>query len=213
MKQIIHERHIFVYGTDDIIFSVKENQGVIIMKCAIFFAEGFEECEGLITVDMLRRGGVHIDTVSVSEDKAVRGSHGITVLADLAFSEFDPAGYEVLILPGGRVGTQNLEKCTELKDSLKKHFESGKLTCAICAAPSVYGHMGMLKGRHYTCFPTFDEAAFGGTYEAVPAVTDGNLITGRGMGATIEFSEEILRQLTDEETLKSVRNGMQYFGN
>ncbi len=182
------------------------------MKCAIFFAEGFEECEGLITVDMLRRGGIHIDTVSVNEEHAVHGSHKITVLSDLAYSEFDPDAYDVLILPGGRVGTQNLEACSDLKDKLKKHFEKGKLTCAICAAPSVYGHMGMLEGRHYTCFPAFDEPSFAGTYEAVPAVADGNLITGRGMGATIEFAEEILRRLTDEETLKAVRNGMQYFG-
>jgi 4-methyl-5(b-hydroxyethyl)-thiazole monophosphate biosynthesis len=153
---------------------------------------------------------VEIDTVSISDRHQVTSSHGIRVIADLIYSDIDPEDYDVLILPGGKLGKQNLEDFTPLVDAVQKHFEEGKLTCAICAAPAILGHRNMLAGRRYTCFPTFDEKEFGGEYMMELAVTDGNLITGRGMGATIEFSREILKKLVDEETLKKVEYGIQY---
>ena len=157
------------------------------MKFAIFLADGFETCEGLITVDMLRRAALSIDTISMNETLEVTTSHGIRLQAD-----------------------RLLEANERLKAIFKAHLESGALTCAICAAPSILGHMGLLKGRKYTCFPSFNENAFGGEYQNELAVTDGNLITGRGMGATIEFARHILMKTTDEETLQKVQNGMQY---
>lgn len=183
---------------------------MIHMRCAVFLADGFEDCEALITVDMLRRGSVPADMISITDDLEVHSSHGVTMKADMVLMEFLPEDYDVLILPGGKVGTKNLENCQVLINALKAHFEAGKLTCAICAAPSILGHLGILKGRHYTCFPGFEEAGFGGTYEMELAVTDGNLITGRGMGATIEFARSILKQIADENTLKRVEYGMQY---
>ena len=180
------------------------------MKCAIFLADGFETCEGLITVDLLRRANIEIDTISIKDANFVRSSHGIELLTDKIFSDIDPAEYDVLIMPGGKAGTANLEQFDALRDALKAHFEAGKLTCAICAAPSILGHMGLLKDRKYTCFPTFDDPSYGGSYQQVLAVRDGNLITGRGMGATIEFAREILKVLVDEETLKAVEYGIQY---
>ena len=182
------------------------------MKCAVFLADGFEECEGLITVDMLRRADIETCTVSIMGRKDIRGSHGITVMADCLFEETDPASFDVLILPGGRVGKENLEKYEPLQKALKEHWQLGKLTCAICAAPAILGHMGILRGRNYTCFPSFDEEAFEGSYQRVPAVKDGILITGRGMGATIEFASCIIKELKGEETLEKVKYGMQYFG-
>ncbi len=180
------------------------------MKFAIFLADGFETCEGLITVDMLRRAALSIDTISMNETLEVTTSHGIRLQADRLFCDFDAEEYDVLIMPGGKLGTVNLEANERLKAIFKAHLESGALTCAICAAPSILGHMGLLKGRKYTCFPSFNEDAFGGEYQNELAVTDGNLITGRGMGATIEFARHILMKTTDEETLQKVQNGMQY---
>lgn len=180
------------------------------MKCAIFLADGFETCEGLITVDMLRRASLTIDTISMNETLEVRTSHGIRLFADRLFSEFDAKEYDVLIMPGGKLGTANLEANEKLREIYRAHFESGKLTCAICAAPSILGHMGLLKGKKYTCFPTFNEDSFGGEYQNELAVTDGSLITGRGMGATIEFARHILMKTVDEETLEKVQNGIQY---
>ena len=178
-------------------------------KCAIFLADGFETCEGMITVDMLRRAQITVDLISMNNDLNVTTSHGIHLTAEKLFSETDPKDYDVLILPGGKLGTANLESCEPLKAALKEHLESGKLTCAICAAPSILGHMGLLAGKKYTCFPTFD-SEYGGEYQMELAVTDGNLITGRGMGATIEFARHILMKLTDEATLEKVQNGIQY---
>ena len=117
------------------------------MKFAIFLADGFETCEGLITVDMLRRAALSIDTISMNETLEVTTSHGIRLQADRLFSDFDAEEYDVLIMPGGKLGTVNLEANERLKAIFKAHLESGALTCAICAAPSILGHMGLLKGR------------------------------------------------------------------
>lgn len=180
------------------------------MKCAIFLAEGFEPCEALITVDILRRGQVSIDTVAIGGDLLVKSSQQIVVQADKLYAEIDPASYDVLIFPGGKLGTQNLEAFAPAVEAMKSHFANGKLTCAICAAPSILGHQGMLKGRKYTCFPSFDDASYGGCFMQELAVKDGNLITGRGMGATVEFARTILAELADEETMRKVEYGMQY---
>jgi 4-methyl-5(b-hydroxyethyl)-thiazole monophosphate biosynthesis len=180
------------------------------MKCAIFFADGFETCEGLITVDMLRRASVTIDTVSMNDTLEVTTSQSVRLFADRLFKDIDPKEYDVLIMPGGKLGTANLESNEKLKEIFRAHYEAGALTCAICAAPSILGHMGILKGKKYTCFPSFNEDAFGGEYQMELAVTDGNLITGRGMGATIEFARQIIMALCDEETLAKVEAGMQY---
>ena len=179
-------------------------------RCAIFLADGFETCEGLITVDLLRRAGVAIDTVSITDTNEVTTSHRIPLKTDMLFAEIDPADYDVLILPGGKVGTQNLEAFEPLKEAIRKHCAEGKLMCAICAAPSILGHMGLLEGKQYTCFPDFADDSYKGTYMQELAVRDGQLITGRGMGATIEFGRQIIMALTDEATLKKVERGIQY---
>ena len=180
------------------------------MRCAIFLAKGFEDCEGMITIDMLRRAGVPIDSVSITDDLIVETSHGVRLFADKTWKEIDPSGYDVLILPGGKVGTMNLDGFEPLKNALKAHFESGKLTCAICAAPSVLGHLGILNGKHYTSFPAFASDSYGGIYETELAVEDGTVITGRGMGPTSECARLIIRRLTDDETMRRLEYGMQY---
>ena len=180
------------------------------MRCAIFLAKGFEDCEGLITIDMLRRAGIPVDSVSITDDLIVETSHGVRLFADKTWKELDPSESDVLILPGGKVGTMNLDAFEPLKNALKAHFESGKLTCAICAAPSVLGHLGILNGKHYTSFPDFASDAYGGIYEKELAVEDGNVITGRGMGATIEFARLIIRRLTDDAVMRKLEYGMQY---
>ncbi|MBQ1439174.1 MAG: DJ-1/PfpI family protein [Solobacterium sp.] len=180
------------------------------MRCAIFLAKGFEDCEGLITIDMLRRAGIPVDSVSITDDLIVETSHGVRLFADKTWKEIDPSEYDVLILPGGKAGTMNLDAFESLRNALKAHFESGKLTCAICAAPSVLGHLGILNGKHYTSFPDFASDAYGGIYEKELAVEDGNVITGRGMGATIEFARLIIRRLTDDAVMRKLEYGMQY---
>lgn len=178
-------------------------------KCAIFLADGFETCEGLITIDMLRRGGVEIDMISMNDTLTVTTSQNVILQAEKLYKDVNLDEYDVLILPGGKVGTANLESSDSLKQAIQKHYEEGKLTCAICAAPSIFGHLGILKGKKYTCFPDFD-GDYDGEYQMELAVSDGNLVSGRGMGATIEFAREILKKIVDEETLQKVEKGMQY---
>ncbi|MBR2676326.1 MAG: DJ-1/PfpI family protein [Solobacterium sp.] len=180
------------------------------MKCAVFLAKGFEDCEALITIDMLRRAGIPIESISITDDRKVEASHGVTMFADRLWEEIDASEYDALILPGGKAGTENLGNFKPLLGALMSHWEKRKLTCAICAAPSILGTLGILKGRNYTCFPSFFREDYGGNYQMELAVQDGNLITGRGMGATIEFARLIIRELTDEATLKKVEYGMQY---
>ena len=181
------------------------------MKCAVFLADGFEECEGLIPVDLLRRAGFEVNTVSMASGLNVCGSRGVTVLADTMWEDISPEAYDILILPGGKRGKENLEASAELTQAVAEHYKKGKLTCALCASPSILGHLGILKGKRYTCFPDFNEPEFGGCYDTVhAAVRDGNLITGKGMGASIEFAREIIRAAAPER-LEQVEQGIQYF--
>lgn len=182
----------------------------IIMTSAIFLADGFETCEALITVDLLRRADMDIDMVSMNNDLSVESSHGVIIQADHLFKDIQTKNYDILIMPGGKVGTMNLEANEALKEIFKKHFEQGKLTCAICAAPSILGHMGLLKGKKYTCYPGFDEISFGGEYQQTLIAQDGNLITGRGMGATTDFALTIIATSVGLETRKQVEKGIQY---
>lgn len=182
------------------------------MKCAIFLATGFEECEALITVDLLRRVGITIDMISISDELEVESSHQILIQANKKLKDIQFADYDVMILPGGTLGAENLGKCEILKNNLLKHYQYGKLTCAICAAPSVLGKLGILEGKTYTCFPGFDSQAFGGTYTGNLVEHQGNLITGKAMFATIEFAREIIREIASEEVLKKMDTSIQYQG-
>ena len=180
------------------------------MKCALFLAEGYEECEALITVDMLRRANVDIDMISITSLDMVKSSHNIEIKADKTWNEFNQDDYDVLILPGGKLGTHNLEHFEPLIEAIKAHYDSGKLLAAICAAPSIFGHLGLLKDKKYTCFPTFNEEKYAGTYEEKLAVYYSGIVTGRGMGATIEFARILVKLLTNGEMTDNVDFGIQY---
>lgn len=180
------------------------------MKSAIFLANGFEECEALITVDIFRRADLVVDMISIQQAREVCGSHGIHIMADKTLPEMDQKEYDVLLLPGGKVGKENLENNPDVKEAIITQVQSDRWLGAICAAPAILGHMGLLKGKKYTCFPTFDEAAFGGTYQEIAAAQDGKLVTGRGMGATMAFAYLLLKNFVDSAVLKQVAYGMQY---
>jgi 4-methyl-5(b-hydroxyethyl)-thiazole monophosphate biosynthesis len=181
------------------------------MKSLVFLADGFEECEALVTVDLLRRAGITVDMVSINDQLMVHGSHGVQIKADLLLKDADISAYDVVILPGGKVGTANLDKCDAVKKAVLAHYNAGKLTCAICAAPSVLGHLGILKDKYYTCFPSFHDESYGGKFMMVPAVADGNVVTGRGMSASLEFAREILKKLIGDKELAKVEYGVQYY--
>ena len=169
-----------------------------------FLADGFEEIEALATVDILRRADIEVKTVSVTGKKEVAGAHGITVLADILFEEMDEKA-NLLILPGGMPGTLNLQAHTPLCDMLVKAAADKTYIAAICAAPSVFGGLGLLKGRNAICYPGFEgELRDAVISEKAGVVTDGNITTAKGMGVAFEFGIELVRALYGEEKAKAV---------
>lgn len=168
-------------------------------KLAIFFAEGYEEIEALTVVDMCRRAKMEIDMISVTGEKTVKGAHKIGVDMDKLFEEADFAEYDMLILPGGMPGTRNLEAHEGLMAQVDVFHAAGKYLAAICAAPSVLGHRGVLKGKKACCYPSFESHLEGAEVTFEPVAVAGNVITSRGMGTAIEFSLAIIEALCGKE--------------
>ncbi len=168
-------------------------------QAAVFLATGFEEIEALTVVDILRRAGIDTVTVSVTGEKTVTGSHGIPVIADKLLNEIDFITVSIPVLPGGMPGTNNLEACDALMREIDAFFASGKPLAAICAAPRILGHRGILKGIEATVYPGNEDQLTGATVTGKPVVRAGNIITANGMGSAIPFALEIVALLTGEQ--------------
>ena len=176
----------------------------------LFLADGFEEIEALATVDVLRRAGVQVTTVSINPTELVIGAHGIPVMADVLFEQAQYADADMLILPGGMPGAANLDAHEGLRRLITAHAEAGKWLAAICAAPMVYGHMGLLSGRKATCYPGFEGELDGAAYTAAPVEKDGNIITGKGPAVVLPFAYTLAEVLVGEEIVAQVKAGMLY---
>ena len=157
-------------------------------KIGIFFAEGFEEIAALTVVDVCRRCEIEVEMVSAYGERQVLGSHGILVTMDKTMGEADFSSYDMLVLPGGGKGTQGLEACAPLMEQIDAFYNAGKYVAAICAAPSIFGHRRFLKGRKACSYPAFESHLEGAQVTAGPVEIDGNVITSRGMGTSIDFA-------------------------
>ena len=178
------------------------------MSVYVHLATGFEELEALSPVDVLRRGGVDVKTVSVTGEKTVIGSHGIPVTADLLFSEADYESCEMIVLPGGLPGATNLGAHEGLCGKIREFFSAGKYTAAICAAPMVFGALGILEGKKATIYPGMEAELKGAVPTGELVVTDGTVVTGKGPGAALPFALKLLALLADQETADAVGSGM-----
>ena len=177
-----------------------------------FLANGFEEIEGLAPVDILRRGGVDIKTVSITGSEFVETSHGITIKADLKFEDIqDFSDADMLLLPGGLPGSTNLNEHEGVRQALIAQNKAGKRVGAICAAPVVLASTGILDGKKATCSPGF-ERYFGEstTYTGELFQEDGNVITGEGPAATLPYAYQILSYFVGTEEVAKLQKGMQY---
>ncbi len=175
----------------------------------IFLADGFEEIEALAPVDVLRRAGLTVKTVGVGGDM-ITGSHGITVKCDLtADSAAITNELQGVILPGGMPGTVNLEKNSTVQSFIDFAYENGKLVCAICAAPSILGHKGILNGKEATCFPGFETELEGARLSPKYVVRDGNVITARGMGVAVDFGLEIVSAFLGRDKADAIKGNIQ----
>lgn len=179
-------------------------------RIAIFFAEGYEEIEALTVVDICRRSGLAIDMVSITEEYPVESSHGVVVGMDKTFSEVDFDAYDCLVLPGGMPGTRNLESCEPLMKKVDAFYATGKYIAAICAAPSIFGHRGILKGRRACCYPSFESHLEGAEVTMGPVEISDNVITSRGMGTAIDFSLAIVAELLGKEKAEEIAKTIVY---
>lgn len=176
-----------------------------------FIADGSEEIEAITTVDILRRAGIDVRTVSVNDrgDNTVIGSRNIGIICDMTVSETVTDDLEGVFLPGGMPGTLNLEKSSRVKE-LVRYCDDNKLYIfAICAAPSVLGHMGILNGKRATCYPGFENELIGAECVNAPAVRDGRVITSKGPGCTVDFAMMIVEALKGSEVTQKLRGSMQ----
>jgi 4-methyl-5(b-hydroxyethyl)-thiazole monophosphate biosynthesis len=164
----------------------------------VLFAEGFEEIEALTPVDILRRAGLDVKTCGI-ESKTVCSSHNVKVVCDLSSSEVEPCSVDALILPGGMPGAINLDSSPFSDALIRSVNERGGHLAAICAAPLVFGRRGLLKGRHATCYPGFENELLGAIKSDKSVVSDGNITTAVGMGASLEFALELVRIFTSKQ--------------
>ena len=181
-------------------------------KVFVFLADGFEDVEALIPVDVLRRGGVDVTTVTINDTPAVTSAHGVTMMADALFEDVTDALPEadLLLLPGGMPGATNLDAHEGLKKALVNQFEQGKKVAAICAAPLVLGGLGLLRGKSATCYPGFEGTLEGANYTGELFTVDGNITTGEGPAAAFPFAYCLLEQLKDAQTAHDVAEGMRF---
>ena len=157
-------------------------------KIGIFLAEGYEEIEALTVADICRRCGLDVSLVSITEERMVKSSHNVAVQADLCLSEADFGTYDMLVLPGGMPGTKNLEACGKLMEQVDAFYAAGKYIAAICAAPSIFGHRGILRGRNACSYPGFESHLEGARVTEGPVEVSDHVITSRGMGTAIDFA-------------------------
>ena len=176
----------------------------------VFLAHGFETTEALTTVDILRRGKVDVKTVAVgTEDNVVTSSHNIQVVADINEKELSKENLQGVILPGGMPGTLNLAKSEAVQKYTIYCYENKLIVGAICAAPSILGKLGILQGKNAVCFPGFEDELKGSVISDDFVATDGLLVTGKGMGATIPFALQLLELFKDAETANTVHSSLQ----
>ncbi|MBO4297276.1 MAG: DJ-1/PfpI family protein [Clostridia bacterium] len=179
------------------------------MKAIVFLADGFEECEALLVVDVLRRAGIETVMASVMGRKEVDSSRHIAVIADALAEEADFSDTDLIVLPGGRLGIENLWKSEVVKEQCRL-FAKNRLIAAICAAPSLLAALNILEGKKATCHPDFEDKMAGALLTHESVTTDGNIITGQGLGATFPFAFTLVKYLVGETSVNRIKGAICY---
>lgn len=173
-------------------------------------SNGYEEVEALIPVDVLRRAGVDIQMVSVTGDIMVVSAHGVSIKADALIDDIDISDADLLMIPGGLPGAENLCNHPQVREAIAKQYEAGRLVSAICAGPMIFGSLGISKGKRCTCYPGFEDHLEGAQYTEELVTVDGNVITGEGPAAAFPYAYTICEILCGKATAQSLRDGMMY---
>ena len=179
------------------------------MKVGLYLADGFEEIESISVVDILRRANLEVEMISIMGKKEVLGAHQVSVLADQVFEEVDHDIMDMIILPGGGLGTKNLAEHVGLTMQIRKHAAAGKKIAAICAAPTILGELGLLEGKMAICYPGCEAQLIGAKVTSTaPVIMDGNIITSRGPGTSFDFALKIVEVLQGREMAKQLQAQM-----
>ncbi|MCR5644001.1 MAG: DJ-1/PfpI family protein [Prevotella sp.] len=176
----------------------------------VFLATGFEDIEALAPVDILRRAGLPVETVSITGNLIVESAHGVGVKADTHIQDIDFEEADMIVLPGGLPGATNLDACEPLKEGIMKLYDEGKPLAAICAAPQVFGHLGILSGMKATCYPGVESHLRNAEYTGALVEVDGQFITGKGPAAAFEFGYQIVEFFLGPDAAEPLRQGMIY---
>lgn len=177
-------------------------------KAIVFLANGFEEIEALGTVDILRRGGIDVTMVSITDARVVTGAHNIQVTADAVMDDISLTGADALVLPGGMPGAANLESSEKVREALLGQYREGRIVAAICAAPMVLGGLGLLKGRNATCYPGFEPKLTGANVTGAAVEVSGSVITGKGPGLVYDFALALVEALRGSSVSEEVAAGL-----
>lgn len=180
------------------------------MKVYVMLSEGFEIAEAMVPIDILRRARVEVKTVSIGENQIVTSSNGTPVVADLILVQNDVCDGDMLFLPGGMPGSMNLRDSQPVAEVIKKYHKAGKWLSAVCAAPMVYGLMGIMEGEKATCYPGFEKDLLGAEFQKKTAVRSGQFITGCGAGAVFALGREMVAALVGEDTADAVLRQMMF---
>jgi len=182
-------------------------------KVYVFLADGFEDVEALIPVDVWRRGGLDVTTVSISDFPLVNSAHGVNVEADIMFEQGEFEDADLIFLPGGMPGASNLFAHKGVCKAVVDQFAAGKKVAAICASPAVVlAPLGILEGKKATCYPGFENvlAENNATYTGNLFTVDGNVTTGEGPAAAFPIAYELLAQLVNKQTADQIAEGMRF---
>lgn len=175
---------------------------------AVHLAKGFEEIEAVCIIDVLRRAGLNVLVVSVTGKMLVKGSHQIEITADELFEHVDYNTIDMIVLPGGMPGAKNLNNHEGLKKQILQFNFERKYLGAICAAPLVFGQLGILKNKIATCYPGFETYLEGADISGAATEVRGNIITGKGAGVAIQFALRIVEKLKSNEAARELADKM-----
>ncbi len=179
-------------------------------RVLVYLADGFEECEALLVVDILRRAGIDVVTVSITGNPVVTSTHRVCIYADALLAETNVGLFDAIVLPGGIPGTPNLAACEEVTMACAQFAAAGKLVAAICAAPSILGKLGLLEGKKATVYPGMEETLTGAEPVSAETVREGAIITGQAMGAAIPFALTVVDALLGGDVAKNLASDICY---
>ncbi|MBQ0057371.1 MAG: DJ-1/PfpI family protein [Bacteroidales bacterium] len=180
------------------------------MKTYVLLAEGFEIAEATLPIDILKRARVEVETLSISDQLTVSASNGVKVVADRLLADTDLSDGDMLFLPGGMPGSMNLRDSEPVADVIRQFDAAGKWLAAVCAAPMVYGLMGLLRGEKATCYPGFEKDLLGAEPQKKTCVRSGHFITGCGAGAGFALGREMAAVLVGDDTADAVLRQMMF---